>query len=75
MTQRMKRLLARVDGMPETTRAFGRETTAAKPKQRRSRRKNQRADWMAAHLPRDLERLAIEDVTEIRQDLAAAGLM
>jgi len=75
MTQRMMRLLARVDGMPETTRAFGLDTMAAKPKQRHSRRKNHRADWMAAHLPRDLERLAIEDVTEIRQDLAAAGLM
>jgi hypothetical protein len=74
MTQRMKRLLARVDGLPETARTLGPDTTT-KPKQPHARRRAQRADWMAAHLPRDLERLALEDATDVRQDLAAAGLM
>jgi hypothetical protein len=71
----MKRLLARVDGLPETARTLGPDTTTTKAKQRRSRQRNHRADWMAAHLPRELERLALDDATEIRQDLAAAGLM
>jgi len=81
MTPRMKRLVARIDGLPTLiehtgTRALTAKAKATNSAAERSRvRTNPRADWMTVHVPREIERLVLTDVSEIRHDLAAAGLM
>lgn len=87
MTQQMQRLLARVDGLPPTIapisaiaplplepEARSRPTASGRPLQRK--RSCPRADWMSGRVPPEIERLALEEeLTEIRSELAAAGLM
>lgn len=85
MTQQMKRVLARVDGMPPVVAPVSilaplppKENTSPRAARRRAsrrRRRCARADWMSGRVAPEIERLVVEDPTDIRRDLAAAGLM
>jgi hypothetical protein len=83
MTQQMKRMLARVDGLPPMVAPVSilappKETTpqrAARGRAGRRRRRSARADWMSGRVAPEIERLVVDDPADIRRDLAAAGLM
>lgn len=81
MTKQMQRLLARVDGItptvpPTSLTASVRPTSRPSRTPTRRRARCVRADWMTAHLPPEIEQFVVAaEVTDIRRDLAEAGLM
>lgn len=79
MTTSMQRLLSRVDGTPPLvapTSILNVPRGADEPsRSHRSPVSCMRSDWMGGRVPREIERLALTEPTEVSADLRAAGLM
>jgi hypothetical protein len=77
MTTRMQRLLSRVDGTPPLIAPISilNVSPGADERSGRSRRSCRRSDWMGGRAPKAIERVAVTEPTELREERAAAGLM